>query len=382
MSAYVISLTPTNSLWPVTITETVVQVDVLQAFVVGGGGGGGAPDPHASTHVTGGTDKIRDATASQDGLMTLAYAGKLDGIATGANLYVHPNHSGDVVSVGDGATTIQPSVVTLSKIQDIGSQKLIGRHTSGSGVSQEVGLDGGLEFHGANIRREALTGDVTASAGSNSTTIANDAVTNAKAANMPALTIKGNDTGSSADPKDLTVAEARALLGLGGSAYTGLTRAVLASDMIPRSTNGAGIGVIETATNAVNVDVLDFDAATSETANVWPEVPRGVTITGVTIKPRWTAASGSGGVVWSFSARWFNDDDALDQAMGTAQTSADTLLAANDWHIGPATATITPAGTWGADSDLCVVIARLPSDGSDTLGVDARLAGFEITYLT
>lgn len=68
--------------------------------------------------------------------------------------------------------------------------------------------------------------------------------------------------------------------------------------------------------------------------------------------------------------------------MGTAQTSTDTLLAANDWHIGPATATITPAGTWGADSDLCVVIARLPSDGSDTLGVDARLAGFEITYLT
>jgi hypothetical protein len=44
----------------------------------------GLPANHASTHVTGGIDKIRDATASQDGLMTTAYATKLDGIETGA----------------------------------------------------------------------------------------------------------------------------------------------------------------------------------------------------------------------------------------------------------------------------------------------------------
>lgn len=44
------------------------------------------PTAHASTHVTGGSDKIRDATASQDGLMTLAYAGKLDGIEAGADV--------------------------------------------------------------------------------------------------------------------------------------------------------------------------------------------------------------------------------------------------------------------------------------------------------
>jgi hypothetical protein len=68
-------------------------------------------------------------------------------IPGGGSAYVHPNHSGDVTSVGDGAQTIVA-----------------------------------------------------------------DAVTNAKAANMPTLTIKGNDTGGAADPKDLTVAEAKALL--------------------------------------------------------------------------------------------------------------------------------------------------------------------------
>jgi len=43
------------------------------------------PTAHASSHVTGGTDKIRNATASQDGLMTAAFAAKLGGIATGAD---------------------------------------------------------------------------------------------------------------------------------------------------------------------------------------------------------------------------------------------------------------------------------------------------------
>jgi hypothetical protein len=48
------------------------------------------PTSHASSHVTGGSDKLRDATASQDGLMTSAYASKLDGIEASANNYILP----------------------------------------------------------------------------------------------------------------------------------------------------------------------------------------------------------------------------------------------------------------------------------------------------
>jgi hypothetical protein len=80
--------------------------------------------------------------------------------------------------------------VEVSDITPVGHGKLIGRHGGGDGAAQEIGLDGGLEFHGGNIRREALTGDVTATAGSNATTIAADSVTNAKLANMAEATIK------------------------------------------------------------------------------------------------------------------------------------------------------------------------------------------------
>jgi hypothetical protein len=61
----------------------------------------------------------------------------------------------------------------------------------------------------------SLSGDVTGT--QSATDIATDAVTNTKLANMAAHTFKGNNTGSSSDPKDLTIAELKTELGIVGS---------------------------------------------------------------------------------------------------------------------------------------------------------------------
>ena len=65
--------------------------------------------------------------------------------------YTHPNHSGDVTSSGDGATTIANSAVTaakiannavsLSKMADMATASFIGRSSSGTGDPQVLSAD-------------------------------------------------------------------------------------------------------------------------------------------------------------------------------------------------------------------------------------------------
>ena len=78
------------------------------------------------------------ATASLNGYATSAQITKLDGITSGANLYVHPNHSGEVTSAGDGATTIANAVVTLAKMSNLANNTIIGRVSSGTGVPEAL----------------------------------------------------------------------------------------------------------------------------------------------------------------------------------------------------------------------------------------------------
>jgi hypothetical protein len=96
--------------------------------------------------------------------------------------------------------------VTFAKMQEISGTTLVGRHAGGSGDIQEVSVGNGIEFQGSGIRRSALTGDVTASAGSDVTTIANDAVTYAKIQNVSAASkLLGRGDSGSGDVQEITL---------------------------------------------------------------------------------------------------------------------------------------------------------------------------------
>jgi hypothetical protein len=68
--------------------------------------------------------------------------------------------------------------------------------------------------------------DITVSGAGTVWTIDNNTVTNAKQADMPANTIKGNNTGASADPIDLSVAQVKTLLNISSTDVTGFNESV------------------------------------------------------------------------------------------------------------------------------------------------------------
>ena len=71
---------------------------------------------------------------------TTALKNKLDGVATSANAYVHPNHSGEVTSTADGATVIADNIV------DEANLKVSNTPTNGYFLSAQSGNTGGLTW--------------------------------------------------------------------------------------------------------------------------------------------------------------------------------------------------------------------------------------------
>jgi len=180
-----------DTLWLVTSNQggTIGSTSLAFAQVYGSG----LWQPHTTT--------LNNVSGTNTGDQTIALTGDVTGSGTGSF-----------------AATIAAGAVTLAKMANMATASVIYRKTAGSGAPEVNTLatlktDLGLTGTNSGDQTITLTGDVTGSgAGSFAATIAASAVTNAKLANMADKTLKGNNSGGSAAPSDLTVAQAQTLL--------------------------------------------------------------------------------------------------------------------------------------------------------------------------
>jgi len=177
--------------------DVVVRTDEKKTYVKNSGSAGTMAD---FTLLETPTDAVTSVNGST-GVVTLTHDGFSDFVAKehldwttdqGANnihannytntVYTHPNHSGDVTSTGDGATTIATGAVTLAKMANIATDSFIGRDTASTGAPEVLSAAtarGVLNVaDGAQVNR---TMDASPTNGNTSNSVSSDGVYDALA---------------------------------------------------------------------------------------------------------------------------------------------------------------------------------------------------------
>lgn len=231
--------------------------------------------------------------------------------------------TGDVTGSGTGsfATTIAADAVTFAKMQNIGTDTLIGRDTASTGDPEAITVTGGIEFSGSgSIRTSAFTGDATKTAGGTALTLAtvnSNVGSFGSATQVATFTVNG---------KGLTTAAANVSISIPMTAISDSTAA-------GRSVLGAASATAQTAL---------FDVFTSGAKGLAPASGGGTT-NFLRADGTWAAPGGGGG--------------------GTPGGST-TQIQFND------------AGAFGGDADLTW------DKTTNTLGLVGADTGIELTGIT
>lgn len=251
-------------------------------YVVAAGAWTRAEDMDAWTEVPGAFAFVEEGTTWADsGWICSANAG---GTLNTTNItWVQFSQAG-VILAGTGLTK---SGVTIS-MADMAATSVKGRSAGSTGAPADIAASadnqvlrrsGGTLAFGtidtaaigsgtlAAARMPALTGDVTTTAGAVATTIANNAVTNAKAADMATSTIKGRVTAGTGDPEDLTAAQARTVLGIAGQYAADVGNGSLTDITVNHALNTRDV-VVSVHRNSSPWDTILCDVERTDANNV------------------------------------------------------------------------------------------------------------------
>lgn len=158
---------------------------------------------------------------------------------------------------------------------------------------------------------------------------------------------------------------------------------ISASAMIPRTTNGPEASTEESTTNNIMQDLLLFDGATEEGAQIsfpfFADWDRGSLYFLFFWEPA-TGASAADGVTWGVAAQAIGNDDAIDTAFPASVDTDDTVIAVGDRHVTATSAAVTVSGTPTLHDKIHIEFTRVVGDANDTMTEDAKLGDVYLYY--
>ena len=159
---------------------------------------------------------------------------------------------------------------------------------------------------------------------------------------------------------------------------------VPAGAMRPTVSNGcANITDVETTANRPDMQVLDFDASTTESAQFQISFPKSWNEGNLTFQVYWTTtATDTDGVAWMLSSVRVPNDSTIDVDYTSSATVTDSALgAAEDLCVSAESGNLPVSGA-SVDDLVYFKIQRDVSDSHDDMAEDARLIGIKIFFTT
>jgi hypothetical protein len=284
--------------------------------------------------------------------------------------------TGDVTGSGTGsfAATIANNAVTFAKVQQVSTDRLIGRDTAGTGNVEQLTVGGGVEFTGSGgIQTSAFTGDVTKAAGGTAQTIATSAVTYAKIQDISAASrLLGRGAGAGAGvAQEISLGTGLSMSGttLSSTAAGSVTSVDASGGTTGLTFSGGPVTTTGTLTLAGTLDVANGGTGATTAAGAltslgaYPDSnPAGYTANAGTV----TNVSASGGA--NISVATGSTTPVISQvAATTTQNGYMTSAQATKLDGIAAGASVTSVGVSGGTTGLITTGGPITSSGTITL---------------
>ena len=160
---------------------------------------------------------------------------------------------------------------------------------------------------------------------------------------------------------------------------------IMAGSMQPSASGGSGVLTnIATSANMPDVQTLNFHQSTQQHAQFAIPLPKRWNRGTITARFRWShaATTTNFGTAWAIQAVAVGDNEAIDQAYGTAVEVTDTGGTTNRLYVSDETAAMTVANTPADGDTVFFRVYRKAADAADTLAIVARLHGVDLFITT